>query len=101
MSFCTATNRANVAFGGFYSAWEREDSPILAQLQTLYKKHKVPHKIVQIHAGLECGILKQKCALHDVISIGPTILRPHSKNEALDLDSVGKIYDILCDLIPK
>ncbi|MGX2983482.1 M20/M25/M40 family metallo-hydrolase [Helicobacter sp. 23-1045] len=93
----------NVAFSGFYSAWEREsngDSPILAQLQTLYKKHKIAHKIVQIHAGLECGILKQKCALHEVISIGPTILHPHSKNEALDLDSVWKIYDILCDLIP-
>ncbi|MGX3009967.1 M28 family peptidase [Helicobacter sp. 23-1044] len=94
----------NVAFSGFYSAWEREsneDSPILAQLQTLYKKHKIAHKIVQIHAGLECGILKQKCALHEVISIGPTILHPHSKSEALDLDSVCQIYDILCDLIPK
>ena len=94
----------NVAFGGFYSAWEREsneDSPILAQLQTLYAKHKIAHKIVQIHAGLECGILKQKCALHEVISIGPTILHPHSKSESLDLESVRKIYDILCDLIPK
>lgn len=93
----------NVAFSGFYNAWEREsseDSPILSQLQKIYAKHKIPYKIVQIHAGLECGILKEKCALNEVISIGPTILHPHSKNESLYLDSAGQIYDILCDLIP-
>ena len=94
---------ANVAFSGFYNAWEREfsgNSPILSQLQKIYAKHKIPYKIVQIHAGLECGILKEKCALNEVISIGPTILHPHSKSELLSLDSVGQIYDILCDLIP-
>ena len=94
---------ANVAFSGFYNAWEREsseDSPILSQLQKIYAKHKIPYKIVQIHAGLECGILKEKCALNEVVSIGPTILHPHSKNESLFLDSVGQIYDILCDLMP-
>ena len=94
---------ANVAFSGFYNAWEREFSgnlPILSQLQKIYAKHKIPYKIVQIHAGLECGILKEKCALNEVISIGPTILHPHSKSELLYLDSAGQIYDILCDLIP-
>ena len=94
---------ANIAFSGFYNAWEREsseDSPILSQLQKIYAKHKIPYKIVQIHAGLECGILKEKCALNEVISIGPTILHPHSKSESLYLDSAGQIYDILCDLIP-
>ncbi len=94
---------ANIAFSGFYNTWEREsseDSPILSQLQKIYAKHKIPYKIVQIHAGLECGILKEKCALNEVISIGPTILHPHSKSESLFLDSVGQIYDILCDLIP-
>ena len=94
---------ANVALSGFYSAWEREpsgNSAILARLQELYAKHRISHKIVQIHAGLECGVLKQKCDLREVVSIGPTILHPHSKNEALDLESVGKIYDILCDLMP-
>ena len=94
---------ANIAFSGFYNAWECEssgDSPILSQLQKIYTKHKIPYKIVQIHAGLECGILKEKCALNEVVSIGPTILHPHSKNESLSLDSVGQIYDILCDLMP-
>ncbi len=89
----------NISFSSFYNAWEESSkSPILRALQGLYDKHKIAHKIVQIHAGLECGILKEKCALHEVISIGPTIFHPHSKNEALDLESVGQIYDILCDL---
>ncbi len=90
----------NIKISGFYNAWEDSgDSPILWALQGLYDKHKIAHKVVQIHAGLECGILKEKCALREVVSIGPTIFHPHSKNEALDLDSFRKIYDILCDLM--
>ena len=91
----------SVKMSGFYNAWEdsSSDSPILRALQGLYDKHQIAHKVVQIHAGLECGILKEKCALREVISIGPTIFHPHSKNEALDLDSFRKIYDILCDLM--
>ncbi len=90
----------NVKVSSFYNAWEESsESPILRALQGLYDKHKIAHKIVQIHAGLECGILKEKCALREVISIGPTIFHPHSKNEALDLKSVEQIYDILYDLM--
>ena len=90
----------SVKMSGFYNAWEDSgESPILRALQGLYNKHQIAHKVVQIHAGLECGILKEKCALREVISIGPTIFHPHSKNEALDLDSFRKIYDILCDLM--
>lgn len=90
----------SVKISGFYNAWDSSsDSPILRALQGLYDKHQIAHKVVQIHAGLECGILKEKCALCEIVSIGPTIFHPHSKNEALDLDSFRKIYDILCDLM--
>lgn len=91
----------NVILSGFYNAWEDSSnkSAILAKLQKIYKKYKIKYKMVQIHAGLECGILKEKCALNEVVSIGPNILHPHSKNEVLDLASLEKIYDILKDLM--
>ena len=64
----------------------------------------MPH-ITQIHAGLECGILKRQILLYsslshlDVISIGPTINAPHSCNESLDLAHFDTFCAILNDFI--
>ena len=92
-----------VEISGFYNAWESAESSaestLLSTISRIYQKHKIPFNAVQIHAGLECGILKEKCGLDEVVSIGPTILYPHSKNECLNLPSVGQIYEILADLV--
>lgn len=89
----------NVTISGLYNAWEREDSTILGLLQEIYKKHNIAFKVIEIHAGLECGILKEKCDLSEVISIGPTILNPHSKGERLDLDSFITFCDVIIDIV--
>lgn len=88
----------SVAISGLYNAWEREDSAILECLQDIYKNRKIPFKVIEIHAGLECGILKEKCHLLEVISIGPTIFNPHSKSEKLDLKSYWQFCGILMDI---
>lgn len=88
----------NIAISGFYNAWDGESSEILSRIKNLYQKHKIRAQITQIHAGLECGILKEKCALCEIISIGPTILHPHSKNEMLDLKSFAKFCEIIENL---
>ena len=52
-------------------------------------------KVIQIHAGLECGIVKAQIPDMDVISVGPNALNIHSPDEALDLDSVEVLAKII------
>ena len=89
-----------IKISGFYDAWEENiaESSLFNALCATYKKHKIPFRPVQIHAGLECGILKQKCALSEVLSIGPTILYPHSKGEMMDLKSFERFCAVVEDL---
>ncbi len=58
-------------------------------------------KIKAIHAGLECGILKEKFPQLEMISIGPTIEGAHSPDEKLLIKSVEKVWDFLIKLLTK
>lgn len=63
-------------------------------------------KIVELHAGLECGILLQRfesMGLSDIIalSIGPSINAPHSINEEVWVESAGIVVAILQDFMEK
>jgi len=58
-------------------------------------------KIKAIHAGLECGILKEKFPQMEMISIGPTIEGAHSPDERLLIKSVEKVWNILTKLLTK
>lgn len=92
----------------FYAPWEKsieDNHPALTLLQMLYEKHSLKPQITQIHAGLECGILKRQILRHsrlqnlDVISIGPTIHAPHSIKECLELKSFEVFTQILKSFI--
>ena len=48
-----------------------------------------------VHAGLECGIIGEKCPGMDMISFGPTIEFPHSPDERVEIDTVGRFYRLL------
>jgi dipeptidase D len=48
-----------------------------------------------VHAGLECGIIGEKCPGMDMISFGPQIEFPHSPDERVKIDSVGRFYSLL------
>lgn len=94
----------SVYISDFYAPWERnidEHHPALDLLHMLYTQHRLSPQLTQIHAGLECGILKRQILLHsaiqnlDVISIGPTIHAPHSTKECLDIQSFEKFSQIL------
>ncbi|KAH0570214.1 Aminoacyl-histidine dipeptidase [Spironucleus salmonicida] len=85
-----------------YPGWPANpDSPLLKICQEVYAKHAKDVKISAIHAGLEAGMI---CALHpgmDAISIGPTIISPHSPTEHCEISTVGPIFDIVKDLLEK
>lgn len=50
---------------------------------------------VVIHAGLECGIIKSRIPDMDIISIGPNMRNIHTPDEALSLDSCGRLFEVL------
>ena len=52
-------------------------------------------EVKAIHAGLECGILGQKAPGMDMISFGPVIEFPHSPDERVQIESVGRFYRLL------
>jgi dipeptidase D len=54
-----------------------------------------------IHAGLECGIIKEKYPSMDMISIGPQIEFPHSPDERVGVQSVYDFYKFLGSLLER
>ena len=86
---------------GSYPGWKPNvNSPILKTMQDVYNDNwgKVP-EVKVIHAGLECGILGDKYPNWDMISFGPTIRNPHSPDEMVNIETVGKFWDYLAETL--
>ncbi|RLD78478.1 MAG: cytosol nonspecific dipeptidase [Bacteroidetes bacterium] len=92
---------AKVEFGGDYPGWEpNTDSDILKTMKEVYnnKYGRIP-EVKVIHAGLECGILGATYPNWDMISFGPTIRFPHSPDEKIKIETVGKFWDFLVEVL--
>jgi dipeptidase D len=90
---------ARVELEGGYPGWKPNlESPILKTMLKVYenKYGKIP-EIKAIHAGLECGLFSLAYPHWDMISCGPTIRNPHSPDERVNIDSVGKFWDFLVE----
>ena len=92
---------AKVEFSGGYSGWNPNmDSPILKAMGDSYENlYGNRPKITAIHAGLECGIIGGVYPKMDMISFGPTICFPHSPDEKVEISSVAKFWDFLCNTL--
>ena len=82
---------------GGYSGWApNAASPILNIMKTEYRKlFGCDPKVMAIHAGLECGILAGAYPDWDMVSMGPTLLSPHSPDERAYIPSAQKVWDFL------
>jgi dipeptidase D len=92
---------ADVDLEGSYPGWKPNmDSPILKISREVYnnKYGKIP-EIRAIHAGLECGLLGGVYPNLDMISFGPTIRFPHSPDEKVNIETVGKFWDFIVALL--
>jgi len=92
---------AKVEFSGDYPGWEpNTNSDILNTMKEVYnnKYGKIP-EVKVIHAGLECGILGATYPNWDMISFGPTIRFPHSPDEKINIETVGKFWDYLVETL--
>lgn len=82
---------------GEYPSWKPvRENKLLDQMSAAYEGlyNKKP-KITAIHAGLECGILRDKIGPIDAVSFGPTITGAHSPDERVEVESVTKFWELL------
>ena len=71
-------------------------SPVLKTMTNVYKElFGAEPEVKAIHAGLECGLISGVYPGLDMISFGPTIKYPHSPDEKVHIESVGKFWDYL------
>lgn len=84
-----------------YPGWTPDlESPLLEIAKNVHQEVLgVEPEIKAIHAGLECGIIKEKYPQMDMISVGPQIEFPHSPRERVSIDSVSRFYRFLCALL--
>jgi dipeptidase D len=80
-----------------YPGWKPDlESKVLGLAKEVYKEmYGEEPGVKAIHAGLECGIIGEKFPGIDMVSLGPQIEFPHSPDERVHVDSVGKFYDYL------
>lgn len=84
-----------------YPGWEPNiDSEILKVAKETYEKlfGKSP-EVKAIHAGLECGLFKEKYPHLDMVSFGPTMRDVHSPNERLEIVTVKMWWDHLLEVL--
>ncbi len=94
-NFVTAGGIMKITAG--YSGWiPNLDSAILKTAQTSYLELYQSAPVIKvIHAGLECGILGATFPGMDMISMGPTIISPHSPNERVEISSVSRFWEFI------
>lgn len=92
---------AEVKHSDGYPGWApNPDSEVVKTTVDSYRKLFGVTPIVRsIHAGLECGLFLEKYPELDMVSFGPTILGAHSPDERLDIETTGKFWKHLVDVL--
>ena len=92
---------AEVVHSDGYPGWApNPDSDVVKITVDSYKKLFGVEPVVRsIHAGLECGLFLEKYPRLDMVSFGPTIRGAHSPDERLDIETTGKFWKHLVDVL--
>jgi dipeptidase D len=84
-----------------YPSWKPEINSFTSLINDAMIEEYGESRYEAIHAGLECGVLLERYSNMKFASIGPTIVSPHSIHEKVKLDSVGKIFKVVEEVIAK
>ena len=84
-----------------YPGWDPDpDSGLLKKAKSAYRRVTgADAEAKAIHAGLECGIIKEKYEGMDAISIGPTVEGVHSPSERVEIESVATFWEVIRALL--
>ncbi|CAK7009387.1 MAG: Cytosol non-specific dipeptidase [Tissierella sp.] len=86
-----------------YPAWEyNKDSYIRDIFKGAYKEvYGKDINIAAIHAGLECGLFKEKFGDMDMVSFGPNMYGVHAPGEKLSISSTERTYNLLLKVLER
>lgn len=86
---------------GEYPSWKPvRENKLLDLVADKYKElFGKTAKVTAIHAGLECGILRDKIGPIDAVSFGPTIMGAHSPQERVHIPSVETFWKLLVEVL--
>ena len=92
---------ATVEFSGSYPGWKPvNDTAILTLMKNHYTEVLGKEPVIKvIHAGLECGLLKEHYPNIDMISVGPTIRNAHSPDEKVQISTVQTYWELLTKVL--
>jgi dipeptidase D len=97
------SNGAKQTLESSYPEWQyKKDSYIRDLFVSVYEKtYGNKPKIAAIHAGLECGLLKEKLGDIDMISFGPNMFDVHTPEERLSISSTERTWQYLLKVLKK
>lgn len=92
---------ADIEEEGNYPAWQyEEDSKIRDKSLEVYKRlFNKEAEVSAIHAGLECGLLKEILPDTDMISFGPNLFDVHTEKEHMSISSAARVWKFLVTLL--
>jgi dipeptidase D len=93
--------KADIRQADGYPGWKPDiNSAVLKTAKNVYDAlyHTEP-EIKAIHAGLECGIIKERYPDMDMISFGPTIVGAHSPDEKVQVSTVENFWNLLVNIL--
>lgn len=88
---------AKVTHGDGYPGWKPNmNSTIMHIASDAYEElYGIKPAIKAIHAGLECGLFREKNPKLDMISFGPTLRDVHSPSERMHIPAVDRFWNQL------
>lgn len=92
-----------VEHGNYYPGWTyAQHSEMRDTYARVYRElYGKDIEITTIHAGLECGIIKEKLPDMDMISCGPVVRCLHSPDEYMDIASFERFFTIIKNVLSK
>ena len=98
---CFSMAGMEVKLEGGYSGWQpNPKSPLVEMMANIYEKMYGTRPVVgACHAGLECGIIGVNYPEMDMASYGPTLVSPHTPNEACFIPTVERFYNFTLEIL--
>ena len=84
-----------------YPEWEYSPNSYIRDIfQKVYKEMTGKElEIAAIHAGLECGLFKEKFGDMDMASFGPNMYGVHTPDEKLSISSTKRTWELLLNVL--
>ncbi len=94
---------ATVSHGDGYPGWKPNmKSTIMHLASEAYEElYGIKPAVKAIHAGLECGLFKEKMPQLDMVSFGPTLQGVHSPSERMYIPAVERFWGQLTRTLEK